>query len=100
MNTSIKFRLRISPEAQLANLVALASGLLANEGLTTYRHPATAEPLQDPVRLNGSAELPGAVLVAALASQVFEELRSRVEADVDEHPKRYTGLPADQMPIE
>jgi hypothetical protein len=98
MNTYQQFELRLEPREELRHLVQLASGLLANSGLTTYRHPGTTEPLQ--VRLNGSADLPGAILVATLATQVFEELRTRVEANVDEHPERYVTVSAGQFPTE
>ena len=98
-----KFQLRLSPETELHYMVTIASGLASNPRLVTYEPHAVADPaeqLPGLAHLNGADKLQGAALVAQVAFQVFNELRTRVESSVDNHPERYTGLSADQMPTE
>jgi hypothetical protein len=104
MNTESKFRLQLTPEAELGYLVTITSGLVANHHLVTYRQmvkprPDPADPFYDLERPDGSGELTGAALVTSLVTKLLAELRAQIEADVDAHPERYTNLPADQMPI-
>ena len=79
MNTYPQFELRLEPREELTHLVAITAGLLASG-----RFMASAKDVAQDVFREFS--------VSDVAGQLLGQLRAAVEANVDEHPERYTGL--------
>jgi hypothetical protein len=77
MKATYQYKLRLSPESELAHLISLVSGMLASNQCT---------PGPDPHPINGGAELP---VARDIAGQLLEQLRWDVERRVDEFPERY-----------
>jgi hypothetical protein len=105
MNAESKFRLRLSPEAELELRTTIVAGLLAS-GQFTYP-PEQCEPSDSALEVlrpyelvtpgpDGTQKVTGAMLVTAVAYEIVCQLREDVESELSD-PERYTSLSA-QMP--
>jgi hypothetical protein len=85
-----RFRLRLSPQAELAHLVTLAAGLLASGRFVTSRKNDDHHAVDDPDDNIDPDDTGGADFLAVdVAEQLLGQLRASVEADVNYHPERY-----------